>query len=757
MITSTPFRRSTALSLLAVLTVVGVALALMARPVHADVTATPASGGTAISADTAATGGTGAYTTLGAITIAEGVATDIAVGAGVNLILTAPAGFEFNTAQVPDVTGLTADLTSLAMSYPTATTMQLLLTSGATGVVDSVVIGGVTAIQVRPLTGTLPSTGNVLRVTGNAGNAVIAGVVLDSTNFGTLTKVVGASSKLALTTPPTASTVAGVAIATQPVVTIQDQFGNTATGDSTTVVTATLSTGSGTLAGTVTKTAASGVADFVANGLAIDLVGTDKVLTFTSAPVFTSAASAAFTITHAAANKLILTTPPSASSAPGVAFAQQPVVTIQDAFNNTVTSDSTTVITAALTTGSGTLAGTATKTAASGIADFAANNLAIDLVGTDKVLTFTSAPVFTPAVSAAFTIAAPVASAATSTITAASTEIPADNTTTSTITVQLKDGGSANLSSGGDTVTLNATGGSVGSVTDNGDGTYTATLTSTVVGTATITGTVNSVAITDNATVLVTNPPEPPPTASVPGIEVALEKVTSGPASDVAKAVLTALAGDGSEATVSVPAAALPSGSTLEVAAVSDPAELAAQTAPPAGVGLLLGFSITAADAAGAAVTSGFNSPVTLEFTVDASSLPAGAGTGELRIAFWNGTAWIPLDSAVTINADGSATISADTNHFSLYSVIHDAEGFGRIGGQVPATGVGFVTFGGSVAELQTAMVAAGCSTPAFVTSNGAWVSYLPDAPFAAINADFEALFAEGVPLGRALIVSNCG
>jgi hypothetical protein len=36
-------------------------------------------------------------------------------------------------------------------------------------------------------------------------------------------------------------------------------------------------------------------------------------------------------------------------------------------------------------------------------------------------------------------------------------------------------------------------------------------------------------------------------------------------------------------------------------------------------------------------------------------------------------------------------------------------------------------------------------------------VSYLPNARFAAINADFEALFAEGVSLGRALIISNCG
>jgi adhesin/invasin len=501
----------------------------------------------------------------------------------------------------------------------------------------------------------------------------------------------------------------------------------------------------------------AGVADFVGKGLSINLVGADKVLTATDGGL-TQATTAAFTITHAAAAKLILTTPPSASTAPTVAFAQQPIVTIQDAFNNTVTSDSASVITAALTTGTGTLAGTVTKTAASGIADFAGNNLAINLVGADKVLTFTSGGL-TQAVSAAFTIAAPVASAATSTITAAPTEILGNGAEASTITVQLKDGGSANLSAGGDTVTLSTDLGTLSAVTDNGDGTYTATLTSLVTGPATVTGTVNTVAITATAAVTVNAISLPPaaPTADEPGVEVVLDPATTEPVSTTEEVALSTTSTDGSTATITVPPAALPDGATVEVAGVADVADLAAQTAPPAGVGLLLGFSITAADAAGTAVTSGFSSPVALEFTVDASSLPSGAGAGELRTAFWNGTAWVPLDSVVTINADGSATISADTDHFSLYSVIHDAEGFGRIAGQVPATGVGFVTFGGSVAELQTAMIAAGCSNPAFVTSNGAWVSYLPDGPFAAINADFEALFAEGVPLGRALIVSNCG
>ena len=97
-----------------------------------------------------------------------------------------------------------------------------------------------------------------------------------------------------------------------------------------------------------------------------------------------------------------------------------------------------------------------------------------------------------------------------STITAAPTSIYADGIATSTITVQLKDANGNDLTSGGDTVGLATTLGSLGSVTDNSDGTYTATLTSgTTIGTATVTGTVNAAAITDNATVNFTAPPWP--------------------------------------------------------------------------------------------------------------------------------------------------------------------------------------------------------------------------------------------------------
>jgi hypothetical protein len=87
-------------------------------------------------------------------------------------------------------------------------------------------------------------------------------------------------------------------------------------------------------------------------------------------------------------NVISFTTQPSASSAAGVAFAQQPVVTIKDAAGNTITTgtDATATVTVSLYTGAGALSGTLTKAAVAGVASFAGLALAIDTAGTDKVL-----------------------------------------------------------------------------------------------------------------------------------------------------------------------------------------------------------------------------------------------------------------------------------------------------------------------------------------------------------------------------------
>ena len=97
-------------------------------------------------------------------------------------------------------------------------------------------------------------------------------------------------------------------------------------------------------------------------------------------------------------------------------------------------------------------------------------------------------------------------SAARSTITASPTNITANGITTSTITVQLKDTNDTNLTASGGTIVLATTLGTLGDVTDNQNGTYSATLTSsTTTGTATISGTLAGATITDTATVNMTD------------------------------------------------------------------------------------------------------------------------------------------------------------------------------------------------------------------------------------------------------------
>src|SRR5204863_1832809 len=109
--------------------------------------------------------------------------------------------------------------------------------------------------------------------------------------------------------------------------------------------------------------------------LRIDKSGS-KTLHFVDGALTTVDATA-FAVSPASASALALTTPPAGATA-GSAFAGQPVVAVQDAFGNTVTSDGSTVTTA-LQTGSGSLAGTITAVASSGVASF--TNLRIDASG----------------------------------------------------------------------------------------------------------------------------------------------------------------------------------------------------------------------------------------------------------------------------------------------------------------------------------------------------------------------------------------
>ena len=185
-----------------------------------------------------------------------------------------------------------------------------------------------------------------------------------------------AATKVAFTTQP-ASANAGSAIAGPPSVTVQDNFGNTVTSSSASITIAIgTNPGGGSLSGTLTMNATSGVASF--SNLSVNKSGAGYTLT-ASATGLTGAMSGGFNIAAGAAAKLAYTTAPGNSTA-GNTIAGPPTVTVQDSFGNTVTSSIASITVAiGMNPGSGTLSGTTTKNAVSGVANF--NDLSVEKSG----------------------------------------------------------------------------------------------------------------------------------------------------------------------------------------------------------------------------------------------------------------------------------------------------------------------------------------------------------------------------------------
>src|SRR6184192_3137442 len=212
-----------------------------------------------------------------------------------------------------------------------------------------------------------------------------------------------AADRLVFTVQPV-STTAGAAIAPAVQVTAQDGLGNTVPSFTGTVTVALGNNpGNGTLAGTAMVAATNGVASFAA--LSIDKAGTGYTLTAAATGV-TTGSSAAFSITPGTAATLLFTVQPSNALA-GAAITPAVQVVAHDAQGNTATGFSGNVTMAlGANPGSGTLAGTTTVAAASGVATFA--NLSINKAGTGYTLT-ASASGPTSATSNPFTVSAAAA------------------------------------------------------------------------------------------------------------------------------------------------------------------------------------------------------------------------------------------------------------------------------------------------------------------------------------------------------------
>ena len=190
----------------------------------------------------------------------------------------------------------------------------------------------------------------------------------------------GPATRLAFTTQPSNST-GGVVLATQPVVKVLDNYGNPILTPVSSVTLALTPANGATLTCTANpKTTSSGVSTFAA--CKVDRPG-DYTFTATNGSL-TPAVSNSFTITVGPATKLVYTTQPSATATSQVALATQPVVTVQDVGGNTVTTDSSTVVTLALTAPGGAVLNcdSTAVTASSGVVAFTGCDV-------DKVATYT--------------------------------------------------------------------------------------------------------------------------------------------------------------------------------------------------------------------------------------------------------------------------------------------------------------------------------------------------------------------------------
>ncbi|MFP4468599.1 MAG: DUF2341 domain-containing protein [Bacteroidales bacterium] len=448
---------------------------------------TPARGGEAISADDAG----GDFTTLTGPIIKEGFRGELVDGETIQL--RAPAGFEWDTggtdpqAAISPVYGGITDLqvsfTSRDSKYVTFTVAQASNASSGSRI-GQVNFSG---LRIRPSTTEVPNEGNI-RNTGSTGQA-------GSTNYGSLTMVPGAADKLIFTSQPSSTTINQTI---SPAVGLQlvDQYSNYVETDNVDV-SISLSEGSGSLQGTLTQTTnSSGQVSF--DDLSVDDTG-DKKLT-ANATNITAAESELFNIVLDGQFTAFLIEKSSGGNITSKSAGEQFDLTISAVDGNGIVDtefNGQAVITSNGTLGTG---GGTTANFVNGV--LASHTVSVISTGNTNI-TATYSQGSESGTSNNFQVSPGTPSAEMSTISANPTVIINDGQSTSDITVQLKDAYENNILTGGSTVILSTTAGSLSGITDNGDGTYSAVLTSpTAQTTTTISGTLNGTPMDDTAQVM---------------------------------------------------------------------------------------------------------------------------------------------------------------------------------------------------------------------------------------------------------------
>jgi hypothetical protein len=310
---------------------------------------------------------------------------------------------------------------------------------------------------------------------------------------------VGPASQLAWHTLPSNGT-AGTALGTQPVLYLKDSGGNVVISDNSTTVTLTASGGQ-TLSGN-TATVSSGVATFT--NLRTENAGTFS-LSASAGSSISSSNDPQITIAPSAAYKLAWIPEPPATGAAGVPLSPAPAVSLEDQYGNVKTDDSSSTVTVWFTDTDGAPAGvSSTAPLQNGVATF--NDLSINKAGAYTLTPASSlssqSGIISPG-SNPFTVTAGPVGAGKSTVSASHSNLTADGSTTSTITVTLKDEYDNLVSD--ETVTLEQGGGhstvTAVSGVSGGDGTAVFTVTNTRAEAITYTAKAGGMTISQTATV----------------------------------------------------------------------------------------------------------------------------------------------------------------------------------------------------------------------------------------------------------------
>ena len=380
-----------------------------------------------------------------------------------------------------DGAGLTATSSTFTISVGAAASITF--TQQPTGASSGAIITPATAVQVldaggNPVvgagvsldltsgTGTL--SGTTTSSTNASGKATFSNLSIDKTGSKQITAssggltvastsfsvTPGAAATIAFTQQPS-NAVAGATITPPVTIQVLDASGNLVTTSSA-PVTLTLTSGTGTLAGTTTQNAASGIATF--SNLSVSTAGTKQV-TAASAGL-APATSSPFTITTGAPSQLVFGQPPT-GAASGATITPAVTVLIKDSVGNVVTTSSAPV-TLTLTSGTGTLAGTTTQAAVNGVATF--SDLSISTAGAGKILTASSTGL-TSAASSAFAITAGAPSQLVfTTQPAVGASFASGATVSPALTVQIEDAAGNPVAQSNVSITLSLVTGSTGTI-----------------------------------------------------------------------------------------------------------------------------------------------------------------------------------------------------------------------------------------------------------------------------------------------------